>query len=125
MKHVVKAKYYIRYADDFVIIHRDKNYSENLMGQMASYLHLNLRLDLHPKKVFLTTLASGMDFLGWKHFPKHRVLRTSTKRRLFQNLKAKKESGNIESIKQSYLGMLKWGNGCRLINKLNTPQSPL
>lgn len=125
MKHSVKAKYYIRYADDFVIMHGNKSYLENLTGQIASYLNLNLKLDLHPKKVFLTTLASGVDFLGWKHFPKHRVLRTSTKRRMLHNLEVKKQSENIESIRNSYLGMLKWGNGYELINKLNTSQPPL
>lgn len=66
---------------------------------------------MYKDKVCINTLSSGIDFLGWIHFSNHRVLRTSTKRRMFRNLKKnnfKKESLN------SYLGMLKHGNGHKL-----------
>lgn len=118
MKHIVKTKYYIRYADDFLIMHRDRNYLEKLTKQISYYLNENLKLNLHSKKVFLTTLAMGVDFLGWKHFRRHRVLRTSTKRRMLHNLRTKRKSENIESIKASYLGMLKWGNGRKIEEKI-------
>src|SRR5690606_13680880 len=34
MKHQLKAKYYIRYADDFVVLSSDKNYLENLLPKI-------------------------------------------------------------------------------------------
>jgi retron-type reverse transcriptase len=114
MKHTVKAKYYIRYADDFIIMSPNKDYLLQLIPKISDFLKENLKLDLHPKKLFLKTLASGLDFLGWVHFSKHRVLRTATKKRMFRNLEAKKEGDNIESIKASYVGMLKHGNAYRL-----------
>lgn len=67
--------------------------------------------EIHPKKVSITTIGSGVDFLGWVHFPKHRVLRTSSKRRML-----KKVAGGEEETIQSYLGMLKHGNGFKLKN---------
>jgi hypothetical protein len=69
---------------------------------------------MHPNKVFIKTIYSGVDFLGWVHFPKHRVLRTATKRRVFRNL----QKNTNENIKASYVGMLKWGNGWKLENKI-------
>jgi len=110
MKRELKVKYYIRYADDFVILHKDKKYLEELLLKISGFLEKELKLQLHPDKVSIETIASGIDFLGWVNFPKHRVLRTSTKRRMLKNLK---ESSKLES-KHSYLGMLSHGNAYKL-----------
>lgn len=103
VKHRLKAKYYIRYADDFVVFSQDSDWLEMILKEMAVFLEEGLKLELHPQKVSITTLASGADFLGWVHFPDHRVLRTSTKRRMLKKLNEK----NVAS----YYGMLSHGNG--------------
>jgi len=107
MKHRMKVKYYIRYADDFVILHRDKDYLQELTYKIGQYLEEELKLRLHPNKVFIKTIYSGLDFLGWVHFPNHRVLRTATKKRM---LKRVKETRYNEETVQSYLGLLDHGN---------------
>lgn len=56
------------------------------------------------------TFASGVDFLGWIHFPNHRVLRTTTKNRMLRNLKEEKSDARV----QSYRGFLSHGNGHKL-----------
>lgn len=114
VKHRLKAKYYIRYADDFVIMSQNRSELEENLIQIRFFLKDNLKLDLHPNKVFITTLASGVDFLGWVHFPHHSVLRTVTKRRMMKNLKSNKKLGTT----QSYLGMLSHGNAYKLKSKL-------
>ncbi len=106
MKHSLKAKYYIRYADDFAILSEDKKYLEELLAKIAHFLKTELKLELHPDKVFIKTLFSGVDFLGWVHFPTHRVLRGATKRRMFKRLAESKK----EETKISYLGMLSHGD---------------
>ena len=116
MKHVMKVKYYIRYADDFVILSHDRDYLLELLPKIGMFLEEELKLNLHPDKVFIKTLASGIDFLGWVHFPNHRVLRTTTKRRM---LKRMRDNPKMETV-QSYLGMLKWGNTEKLQRKLQT-----
>ncbi len=60
MKQVMKVKYYIRYADDFVIISQDKDYLLELTPKIAEFLQEHLKLSLHPDKVFIKTLASVM-----------------------------------------------------------------
>ncbi len=106
VKHSLKARYYMRYADDFVIMDTDRVVLEKSLQNIQFFLKENLLLDLHPDKVFIKTLASGVDFLGWIHFPRHRVLRTTTKKRMLRNLKCT----STEAMIQSYLGMLKHGN---------------
>ena len=115
MKHQMKVKYYIRYADDFVILSTDKYYLLELTYKISEFLEENLKLSLHPNKVFIKTLSSGVDFLGWGHFPTHRVLRTATKRRV---VKALNENENVSSL-MSYSGLLKHGNQFVLQTQIN------
>lgn len=110
MKHMLKVKQYIRYADDFVILSDNKDYLETLLPEIADFLETKLKLSLHPDKIFIKTVASGVDFLGWVHFPNHRVLRTTTKNRMMRNLK----KNTKEETKQSYLGLLSHGNGYKI-----------
>jgi retron-type reverse transcriptase len=106
VKHKLKAKYYLRYADDFVFFSTSKDELLNIIPQIALFLEERLKLRLHPDKVFIKTLASGVDFLGWTHFPHHRVLRNVTKRRMFKGIKNRPKNPTL----QSYLGLMKHGD---------------
>lgn len=106
-KHQLKAKYYIRYADDFVIFSEDREWLVSLLPRIEVFLEEHLALTLHPNKVSIATMASGTDFLGWVHFPDHKVLRTTTKRRMFSKLQA---SPDKPEVRNSYLGLLRHGN---------------
>lgn len=114
VKHTLQAKHYIRYTDDFVILSHDKAWLERALDQMHIYLRERLHLEMHPDKVFIKTIASGVDFLGWVHFSDHRVLRTTTKRRMLRQFD---KNAKPESI-HSYLGMLRWGNARKLRQKI-------
>lgn len=105
VKHKLKATYYIRYADDFVFMYTDKQWLIELLPKAQAFLTNKLALDIHPNKTHLKTFASGVDFLGWVHFPDHRVLRTATKHRMFKKLHV-----HAEERTKSYLGMLSHGN---------------
>lgn len=115
IKHDLKVKYCIRYADDFVIFSENKDWLENLISKITEFLSERLRLELHPKKVFIKTLASGVDFLGWVSFVDYRVLRTATKRRMFAKLKI----DSRPEVSSSYLGLLGHGNTCKLREMVN------
>jgi len=102
-----------RYADDFMFLSEDKKHLENLIPTVSDILETRLKLQLHPNKVYIKTLASGIDFLGWVHFPNHRILRTSTKKRMFRNIQKNRKKETIAS----YLGMLSHGEGYELSQK--------
>ncbi len=106
MKRELHARCYIRYADDFVVLNENREQLEVSIPPIAQFLENELNLTLHPDKLFIKTLASGVDFLGWVHFPHHRVLRTSTRKRMFRNLSG---TPTPESV-TSYLGLISHGN---------------
>jgi RNA-directed DNA polymerase len=114
VEHRLKVRHYIRYADDFVILSRNREWLYNLVSQIQDFLRNHLCLELHPNKVFMKTIASGVDFLGWVHFPDHRVLRTTTKRRMIRRIQEAKKSATI----QSYFGLLKHGNTRKLLGAI-------
>lgn len=110
VKHKLKAKHYIRYADDFVILSENKTDLEKLLPLIKKFLNEKLNLDLHPDKVYIKTFSSGVDFLGWVHFPNHRVLRTASKNRMIRNLSVNRSEPTL----QSYRGLLSHGNAHKL-----------
>jgi retron-type reverse transcriptase len=110
VKHGICAKWYARYADDFVLLSEDRHWLELQLSRISNFLESRLKLTLHPDKVFIKTFASGVDFLGWIHFPKHRVARTQTKNRMLKRIG---ENPTNETF-QSYLGLLKHGNAKKL-----------
>lgn len=116
VKRKLKDKYYIRYADDFVVLSDNKLYLEQLITKLSTFLENKLKLTLHPNKLFIKTLASGVDFLGWVIFPHHLIPRTSTKKRMLKRLK---QNCSKESL-ISYIGILGHGNTFKLMYKIQT-----
>ena len=106
VKHSLRAKYYIRYADDFIIMSRDKAWLEGILILVELFLQKELALKLHPDKISIRTFASGVDFLGWVHFPDHRILRNVTKKRMFSKIKKFPSSDRLTS----YRGLITYGN---------------
>jgi hypothetical protein len=106
MKQELRVKYYIRYADDFIILADNKKYLNNLLLKISKFLGEELKLTLHEHKVYIKTYASGLDFLGWVHFFYHRQLRTTTKRKIIRKLRGYPKRETIIS----YRGLLSHGN---------------
>ena len=66
------------------------------------------------KGMHRATVASGVDFLGWKHFTNHRILRKTTKKRMLRRIAVNPTNETL----QSYLGLLKHGNGIKMKEEL-------
>lgn len=119
VKHVLKEKYYIRYSDDFVILHQDKNHLINIIQFIKYFLKNNLKLTLHPDKVIIRKISQGVDFLGYVALPYYRAIRSKTKKRVLKKITNNKErlvqklitEGFFNQSLQSYLGILKHCRG--------------
>jgi retron-type reverse transcriptase len=114
VKQELLIKHYIRYADDFVILSDDKTYLVTLLPKFHIFLHEKLKLSLHEHKTYVKTYDSGVDFLGWVHFPHYRQIRTTTKRKVIKKLMVYPKPETISS----YRGLLGHGNTYKLQKKL-------
>ncbi len=110
VKQELCFNHYIRYADDFVFLSINRKELEVVLKRSYLFLSEVLALDMHPDKVLMKTIASGMDYLGWKHFPHHRVLRIKTKKRMMKRM----VQNPTEATFQSHLGMLGHGDSYKL-----------
>jgi len=110
VKHGLHVRYYLRYSDDFLLLSPVRRDLAQIVPALSDFLSAELRLALHPHKVFIRTLAAGVDFLGWVHFPHHRVLRTVTRRRMFRRI----AQHTAPETLASYLGLLSHGDTFRL-----------
>lgn len=121
IKNILKVKHYVRYTDDFVVVFEGSVYLEELLRPIAGFLNRKLALGLHPKKITICRFNQGVDFLGYLIFPKYRLIRTKTKRRMIAKLKRRiveYHSGKIGSRTfcqslQSYLGVLSHADAYR------------
>ena len=74
VKHKLRAKYYIRYVDDFVILHQSRKVLEEYKEQTDVFLREKLDLKLHPDKSQVLKLEKGVGFLGFRVFYHHKLL---------------------------------------------------
>lgn len=126
VKHRLKAEYYIRYVDDFVILHKDKKVLEEFKDKIGKYLK-NLRLELHKDKSEIHALRNGITFLGYRIFYHYKLLRKRNIRH-FRNKLNKKielyrlgliEKEKLESFLQGWNGYSNFANTYNFNKKVN------
>jgi len=93
IKYELRIKYYIRYMDDFIILHESKQYLHEVKGKIK-LLFASMELTLHPKKANIFPITLGIDFLGYRIFNNHRLIRKSTAKRFLKNTKIKLKKYN-------------------------------
>jgi len=84
IKKQLKARFYIRYVDDFVILHHSKELLQEWKIKIDRFLFDRLSLELHPDKSKIIPLEEGVDFLGFKIFPHFRLLKKRNQRQFMR-----------------------------------------
>jgi len=87
VKNELKDRYYIRYADDLLILIENTKGLVQYTGILDKFLEDRLKLELHPNKISLRKLPWGVDFVGYIALPHYQVLRTKTKRRIYRKIR--------------------------------------
>ena len=95
---------YVRYVDDFVLLHESAAYLEEAYIQIQDFLPARLQLSVNPTKTVLQPVSHGIDFVGHVIRPWHRTLRPKTTNTAISRLRCLPaevlfETGN------SYLGL--------------------
>ena len=114
VKHELKAKYYIRYVDDFVLLSSSKEKLCIWDGAIRNFLEEKLNLELHKQKSRIIFLSRGIDFVGFRNFYYFRLLRKRNTKNiqrkiiLFSNKRTSAEK--MSGIFQGWNAYAKWAN---------------
>lgn len=118
VKHRLMAKYYIRYVDDFIILHKSKEQLELWKLKIEIFLMGKLKLELHSQKSKIISLSRGIDFVGFRNFWYYGLLRKRNIRKM--NFKVEEyKRGKIpkEKLLESFQGWnayAKWADSYKL-----------
>lgn len=89
VKHTLREPYYVRYMDDFTIIHRDKEHLHAARRDIEDFLWAELGLRTNSKTQVFPVGDGGraLDFLGYRIWPTHRALRKDCINRMKRKMK--------------------------------------
>lgn len=126
VKEVLKLKYYIRYMDDFIILHPDKKYLEEILIKIRQYLVSELKLNLNSKTQIFLVNRRAIDFLGYVVFYDYRLLRKGNVKRTKRKFKKFQKlyynyAINLNNIRPSivsWLGHVKWADSFQLVKNI-------
>lgn len=131
IKEELRIKGYVRYMDDFILIHRNKKYLQYCLQRIREVCHDELNLELN-QKTQIGLVYNGIDFLGFKHVLTDtgrviRRLRFSSRKRMRKHIKTLHKLQNknivddeyIESRINAFRAHLKYSNENSLKNKLS------
>lgn len=118
VKDDCRIKYYGRYVDDFVIVHESKEFLLKIKEILKQFMLSDLKLTLHPRKVYLQHYTKGVKFIGAVVKPGREYIGNRTKGNLYEKLAeynklaetikgyAKKNVDSFVSSVNSYLGFM-------------------
>jgi len=86
VKHTLKARYYVRYMDDFIILHGDSKMLAKWKDRIGHFLLQELKLELHPEKSRIYPLHAGIGMLGYRTFYRYKLLKKNNIRKLKQRM---------------------------------------
>jgi retron-type reverse transcriptase len=114
IKENKEVKYYFRYADDIIILSNNKPHLHELLAEIKSYLNDNLKLQVKGNYQVFPVEARGIDFVGYKFYHTHTLLRKSIKKRFAKAISKTKNKATIAA----YFGWAKHCNSKHLLKKL-------
>lgn len=86
VKHNLKARYYLRYVDDFVVLHSDVKCLLSIKQDINLFLQQSLLIELNEDKSRIRPLSRGIDFLGFRIFSHHILLRERNVRKAYKKI---------------------------------------
>jgi RNA-directed DNA polymerase len=105
-KHQIGARHYIRYVDDFILLHESPQWLNAARVEIESFLPRVLHARLNPKKTILQPVARGVDFVGHVIKPWHTSARRRTVRQAVSRLRTM-DACDVYASANSYFGLLR------------------
>ena len=93
IKHILKARYYLRYVDDFIILHENPEQLKKWHKEINKFLKDKLNLTL-KNIVIIKPLSCGINFLGYVQHVHYRLVR----RRVIGNFERKLNEYSVKDL---------------------------
>jgi RNA-directed DNA polymerase len=106
VKHKIGARHYIRYVDDFLLLHESPQWLNAALADIEAFLPRVLHARLNPTKTILQPVDRGVDFVGHVVKP----WRTETRRRTVREAISRigvMDAADIHASANSYFGLLR------------------
>lgn len=110
---------FIRYMDDIVVFGHSRQYLHDLRGWLEMYSHY--ALGLRFSKWSVRPVSQGVNFLGYRIFPTHKLLRKDSVRRAKRKIRVYTQAGDDVSLRQflaSWGGHVQWADAHNLVRHL-------
>lgn len=129
VKEHLRVKYYFRYMDDIVIFSSSKERLHEILKEIDNYFKNKLDIEIKKNYQIFPTKVRGVDFLGYRVFPKFTLLRKSTLKQLKRKIISVWRTLNMQSLMtrhqwcsiNSYRGWLIHCDSYRLSRKYILP----
>ena len=122
VKHKLKAKYYIRYVDDFVILNNSKRQLEIWKEKIDLFLKEKLKIELHHQKSRIIPLSRGIDFVGFRNFYLYKLVRKRNIRKMQRKINEWTSNKiSYQELMESYQGWqayVMWENSFNLRKRI-------
>jgi len=106
VKHRLRAQHYVRYVDDFILVHQSPQWLHQARLQIEEWLPQHLHLQANPRKTIQQPVDRGIDFVGqvlkpWRRHTRRRTVSHAIER-VHQIPKAE-----LAPTANSYFGLLR------------------
>lgn len=125
MKRELGCEYYGRYVDDSRVISRDLEFLKSIIPLADQFLHDELRLSLHPKKIQIQPAKYGIRFLGqivkpYRTYISNRAIRAfkNAAWKIMQKEDPSQVSDRDLAVVNSYLGFLQHVDEKKITRKI-------
>ncbi len=106
IKHQIGAEHYIRYVDDFVLLHESPQWLNGALARINEFLPTKLNANLNPTKTILQPVNRGVDFVGQVIKPWYRYTRKRTVNEAVNQIRKSPAAETFE-MANSYFGLLR------------------
>jgi len=106
VKHDLRARHYIRYVDDFILLHQSPQVLNAWRADIEAFLTTELRVSLNPKKTILQPVERGVDFVGHVIKPHRRTIRRRSFNEALHRIE-RMDAADVHASANSYFGLLR------------------
>lgn len=105
VKHRLQAPHYVRYVDDFILLHPSAQWLNAALDDLQAWLPQQLHVRLNPRKTILQPVSRGVDFVGHVIKPWCRSTRRGTVAKAVARM-LDLPAADVHQVANSYFGLL-------------------